>query len=52
MKTEKRKAIKKLERAIDYLIAVQDLGQGCEAVSRALESLNHTVARLNYEVSK
>jgi hypothetical protein len=39
-KATKDKAIKKINIAIDKMIDLQDMGVGCEAVSRILEKLN------------
>lgn len=39
-KTEKRRAQKKIEIAIDKLIDIQDSGLGNDAIARALEILN------------
>ncbi len=38
--TEKDKAQRKIEIAIDKLIDVQDMGLGSDAIARALEILN------------
>jgi len=43
MKTtaEKNKAVKKVERAIDAMVALMDMGFGNGEVQRVLDSLNH-----------
>jgi len=38
--TEKDRAIKKIEIAIDKMVDLQDMGFGCNAVARVLETLN------------
>jgi hypothetical protein len=38
--TERKKAIKKAEIAIDKLVDLQDMGFGCNRVSEALDRLN------------
>ena len=37
---ERTRAIRKVERAIDCLLDVQDLGFGCDDTARCLEILN------------
>lgn len=49
-KREKRRAVKKLERAIDCMVAVQDLGFGNHLVSGALENMNTLLHNLRGEV--
>ncbi len=39
-RTERDIAIKKVQIAIDKMVALQDMGQGSEDVSRILEMLN------------
>lgn len=39
-------AIKKLEIAIDKLIAVKDGGFNCDDVERSLENINHVITKL------
>ena len=45
-RTEQAIAIKKVQIAIDKMIALQDMGLGDELVSRILEQLNHLEGRL------
>ena len=40
MQSEKDKAIKKVEIAIDKMVDLQDMGFGSEAVQRAIDALN------------
>ena len=45
--TEKRRAEKKVEIAIDKMIDLQDMGAGCDTVSRVLDSLNSLASQIN-----
>lgn len=51
-KSELRKAIKKLERSIDALIGLQDMGFGNDAIARSLELLNEMNYLLNAELGE
>lgn len=42
----RRRAIRKLELAIDKLIDLQDMGAGCDEISRVLEILNSLLTKL------
>lgn len=44
--TEKEKARKKVEIAIDKMVDLQDMGFGCDAVTRILERLNEFETRI------
>lgn len=50
--TEQRLAAHKVERAIDMLVAVQDLGCGADAVERALELLRGALCRLEDSIAQ
>lgn len=45
--TEKDKAIKKVQIAIDKMIDLQDMGFGQDIVSRIIEQLNTLEAKIN-----
>ena len=45
-KKEIRRAIRKIEIAIDKIIDLQDDGFGCDATARILESLNALLSEL------
>lgn len=45
-RTEKEKAEKKVEIAIDKMVDLQDAGFGCDAITRILEQLNSLLNRL------
>lgn len=49
MKREQGRALKKVCKAIDALIDVQDLGYGSEGISTALEILNRKASQLEQE---
>lgn len=40
-KSEKTKAIKKVERAIDKMVDLQDMGFGCGTIEEILSRLQH-----------
>lgn len=42
----KNKAIKKVEIAIDKMIDLQDMGFGCDNITRILEKLNNLASQL------
>lgn len=44
--SEKRRAIKKLEKAIDALVAVQDLGFGDSGIETALGMINSKISNI------
>jgi hypothetical protein len=44
--TERKKAIKKAEIAIDKLVDLQDMGFGCDFISEALDGLNGFITDL------
>lgn len=48
-RTEKERAIKKVEIAIDKMIDLQNMGLGCTLVSDALEKLNAMHTKLYCE---
>ena len=39
-RTEKERAIKRVEIAIDKMVALQDSGWGCDVVQRIIDQLN------------
>lgn len=45
-KRDKDRAEKKVDRAIDALVDIQDLGFGCYAVTQALDLLNSIRSRI------
>jgi len=45
--TEKERALKKVEIAIDKMVDLQDMGFGCEKVARSLEKLNALWGEIN-----
>lgn len=45
-RTEKERAVKKVEIAIDKMVDLQDAGFGCDTVARILELLNRLRAQV------
>ena len=47
--TEKNRAIKKIEIAIDKMVDLQSLGFGCDKITRILEQLNSLTTDIRYD---
>jgi len=48
-KSEKNKALKRVERAIDAMVDLMDMGFGTGDVQRVLDSLNHIRSQIENE---
>lgn len=50
--TEKDRAIKKVEIAIDKMVGLQDMGLGCDKVARLLDMLRSLESDINSEPAR